>query len=140
MPVRAKEFRYEVALDRAGRFTSEDCEPLEPGESWTADHLLLAALVRCTLTSLRFHAQRREIAVDGSGRARGLVTRRDEDGRYALVDVDCELEVELTPAPPDETATAELLALAERDCFIGASLRASPRYRWTVNSVPAAPS
>jgi hypothetical protein len=61
-----------------------------------------------------------------------LVTKRDEDGRYAFVEVDCRLEVELDPLP-DEDGVAELLALAERDCFIGASLTATPRYEWRVN-------
>ena len=42
-------------------------------------------------------------------------------------------------------ALAELLAKAERDCFVGASLTAKPSYRWTVNgaalvSARAAPS
>jgi hypothetical protein len=27
----------------------------------------------------------------------------------------------------------ELLARAERDCFVGASLTVKPRYSWTVN-------
>ena len=30
-------------------------------------------------------------------------------------------------------AIAELLAKAERDCFVGASLVAKPSYRWIVN-------
>jgi len=62
----------------------------------------------------------------------GLVTRRPEDGRYAFVEIDVELELELEPALPAEKLTA-LLAKAERDCFVGASLKPSPRYRWTVN-------
>jgi hypothetical protein len=42
------------------------------------------------------------------------------------------LEVELDPAPPgDELET--LLARAERDCFIGASLTVKPTYEWTVS-------
>jgi organic hydroperoxide reductase OsmC/OhrA len=99
---------------------------------WTAEHLLLAALGRCSLTSLEFHAQRRNIEVVGTAEAEGLVTKRDEDGRYAFVEVDCRLDVELEPLP-DEDGVAELLALAERDCFIGASLTAPPRYEWRVN-------
>ena len=41
--------------------------------------------------------------------------------------------------PPDVTleprpqSLRELVAKAERDCFIGASLTARPRYHWTVN-------
>jgi hypothetical protein len=40
--------------------------------------------------------------------------------------------VELDPEP-DPPALTELLALAERDCFIGSSLTAKPSYRWTAN-------
>jgi hypothetical protein len=34
--------------------------------------------------------------------------------------------------PPGDELPA-LLSKAERDCFIGASLKPSPRYRWRVN-------
>jgi hypothetical protein len=67
-----------------------------------------------------------------SGSARTLVTRREEDGRYAMVETDVELAVAIDPEP-DPAALADLLALAERDCFIGSSLTAEPSYRWTVN-------
>ena len=33
----------------------------------------------------------------------------------------------------DPAELAALLAKAERDCFVGASLKPSPRYRWRVN-------
>ena len=55
-----------------------------------------------------------------------------EDGRYAFVEIDVELDLELEPVPPGEELAA-LLAKAERDCFVGASLKPSPRYRWRVN-------
>jgi organic hydroperoxide reductase OsmC/OhrA len=93
---------------------------------------VLAGLGRCSLTSLEFHAKRRNIAVSGSALAEGTVTKRDEDGRYAFVEVDVRLDVELDPLPEEEGA-AELVELAERDCFIGASLTAPPRYVWHVN-------
>jgi uncharacterized OsmC-like protein len=95
--------------------------------------LLLAALVGCSLKSLRYHAKRGSIDVrSASGGARTLVTRRETDGRYAMVETEVELAVAIDPEP-DPTALAELLALAERDCFIGTSLTAKPDYRWTVN-------
>ena len=60
------------------------------------------------------------------------MTKRDEDDRYAFVHVDCQLDVELEPLP-DPAGVQELLGLAERDCFIGASLTAPPHYAWRVN-------
>jgi hypothetical protein len=60
------------------------------------------------------------------------VTKRETDERYALLETDVELVVELEPEPEPE-ALADLLALAERDCFVGSSLTAKPSYRWVVN-------
>ena len=127
----ARRFEYAASLDREGRLRAGDGPTLEPGEEWSAEHLVLAGLMRCTLTSLAFHAERRSVSVRGGAVAEAVVTKR-EDGRYALVEVECGLDVELEPLPEGE-ALAELLALAERDCFIGASLTAPPRYEWRVN-------
>ncbi len=132
MPVRAKEFRYAVDLAEGGALRTEDGTPLSDSPEWTPEHLVLAGLIRCSLKSLRYHAQRAGIEVAGaSGSARGLVTKRDGDERYSIVETDVALDVRLEP-PPGEDELAELLANAERDCFIGASLTVKPVYRWTV--------
>ena len=132
MPVRAKTLEFEAQLDRGGRVSAEDCPALELPDEWTAEHLVLAALLRCSLTSLRHHAERAGLDAVGSGTASGAVTKREEDGRYAFVEIETSFDVEIAPAP-DANALAELLAKAERDCFIGASLRVKPSYRWRVN-------
>jgi organic hydroperoxide reductase OsmC/OhrA len=127
----AKTFSYEVSLDRDGAATSsEGGSPLPNEEAWSPEHLVLAGLARCTLTSLGYHAQRDGIQVTGGADAWGEVTQRDQDGRYAFVRVKVEGDVTLEPKP---ASTRELVAKAERDCFVGASLTAKPRYRWTVN-------
>jgi organic hydroperoxide reductase OsmC/OhrA len=123
--VTAKRFEHAVT-ERWG-------EPPHAEEDWTPEHLVLAGLARCTLTALDFHAQRAGIAVSGSASAKGVVTKREEDGRYAFVDIDCALDVQLDPAP-DADRILELVELAERDCFIGASLTVQPHYVWLVNS------
>ena len=128
----ARRFEYAASLDGEGRLLAGGESPLEPGEGWSAEHLVLAGLMRCTLTSLAFHAERRSVSVRGRADAQAVVTKREEDGRYALVEIECGLDVELEPLPEDD-ALAELLALAERDCFVGASLTAPPRYEWRVN-------
>jgi organic hydroperoxide reductase OsmC/OhrA len=127
-----KEFRYAIALDRSGRATAEGEAPLELEPAWTPEHLLLAGLTRCTLQSLRYHADRMGADFVGTASASGRVTRRDTDGRYAFVEIDVELDVEVEPAPPGDELTA-LIARAERDCFVGASLDPPPQYRWRVN-------
>ena len=133
MPVNVKELRYAVDLGESGSVRTEDGTPLEPDPAWSPEHLLLAALVRCSLKSLRYHAHRAGLEVAGArGSARTLITRRESDGRYALVETEVELDVRLEPQA-GEAELGELLAKAERDCFIGASLAAAPTYRWTVD-------
>jgi uncharacterized OsmC-like protein len=131
--VRAKELRYAVDLTVGGELTDENGVRLDAPAEWSPEHLLLAALVRCSLKSLRYHAQRQGVDVHSAfGGSRTLVTKRETDGRYALVETEVELAVELQPGPEPD-ALAGLLALAERDCFVGSSLTAEPTYRWAVN-------
>jgi uncharacterized OsmC-like protein len=131
--VRAKELRYAVDLTAAGELTDENGVALDAPAEWSPEHLLLAALMRCSLKSLRYHAERSGVDVrSASGSSRTLVTKRETDERYALVETHVELVVELAPEPEPD-ALAELLALAERDCFVGSSLTAKPSYRWVVN-------
>jgi organic hydroperoxide reductase OsmC/OhrA len=127
-----RRFEYAASLDREGRLLAGGASPLEPGEDWTPEHLVLAGLMRCTLKSLSFHAERRSVSVRGGAAAEGLVTKRETDGRYAFAEVECGLDVELEPLP-EGAALKELLDLAERDCFVGASLTVGPRYEWRVN-------
>ena len=138
MATRAKVLEFEASIDADGGLAAEGCPPLTLPPEWAAEHLLLAALLRCSLSSLRYHARRDGIEARGGGTARGTITRRERDGRYAFVNVEAELDVELEP-PPSDDAIRELLEQAERGCFIGASLTTTTSYRWTVNG-RAAPS
>lgn len=139
MAVKAKELRYAVGLSTTGELTDENGVALDTPPEWSPEHLLLAALIRCSLKSLRHHARRSAVEVrSASGGGRTLVTRRESDGRYAMVKTDVDIVVELEPEP-DSAALSELLALAERDCFVGSSLTAEPSYRWTVNGKATAP-
>ena len=129
--VSAKTFSYGVRLDAEGDARSDEGGPVhEDHEAWSPEHLVLTGLARCTLTSLRYHARRLDVSVGGSGEAHGTVTQRETDGRYAFVRIKVDLDVTLDPTPPN---VRELLSKAERDCFVGSSLTAKPRYRWTVN-------
>lgn len=131
MSAHAKTFSYAVSVDREGTARSaEGGAAYAAEEAWTPEHLVLAGLARCTFTSLRYHADRAKIEVIGTAEASGEVTQRVTDGRYAFVRVKVELDVTFEPAPP---SVRELISKAERDCFVGASLTAKPRYRWTVN-------
>ena len=119
-----KRFEYSVS-ERSG--TPAHAEP-----DWTAEHLVLSGLARCSLTSLDFFAKRSNVTVSGSADAAGVVTRRDSDGRFAFVETHVALDVDIQPALTGDDL-ARLLDSAERGCFIGASLTARPRYEWRVN-------
>ena len=140
MAVKAKELRHAVELDPSGTLRTENGSELKAAEPWTPEHLLLAALLGCSVKALRYHAARAGIYVAvEAGAAESLVTKRESDGRYGVVRVDVALDVELEPRPADDDL-AELLRKAERDCFIGASLRTDPSYRWTVGGEPVDPA
>jgi organic hydroperoxide reductase OsmC/OhrA len=130
--VRAKPkvFDYAVEVDRGGRMTIPGGAQLAPPEGWSPDHLLLAALVLCSIESLTYHARRAGREVRAAGWASGTVTKPEGSERYVFVDIECRIDVELTPRTND---VDDLLAKAERDCFVGASLVVSPRYEWRVS-------
>ena len=131
MPGVAKELRY--AVDLRDELRTEDGTPLRVDAAWSPEHLLLAALLRCSIKSLDYHARRAGNGVeDARGSARALITQRESDGRYATSEVEVELTVRLREQPGDDELAA-LLVKAERDCFVGASLTAKPSYRWSVS-------
>ncbi len=125
---RPRVFEFEVAYDGTSVATAKDASVDVP-EVWSPEHLVLAGLLDCSLTSLRYHAKREGVGVTAAGEASGTVTRRDEDGRFAFVDIEARFDVRFDPPPRDPD---EVLRLAERDCFVGASLTAKPRYVWNV--------
>ena len=130
--IKAKKLRYTVELSATGELREENGVVLETPEEWSPEHLLLAALIRCSFKSLRYHARGVVEVGSTSGSARTLVTRRNADQRYAMVKTSLELAVELE-AEPGPAELSDLLEFAERDCFIGSSLTDEPVYRWTVN-------
>ena len=125
---RARVFEYAVAYDGTSVATANEVAVDVP-QAWSPEHLVLAGLLDCSLTSLRHHAKREGVEVTAEAEASGTVSRRVEDGRFAFVDIEARLAVTFDPAPRDRDA---LLRLAERDCFVGASLTATPRYVWNV--------
>jgi organic hydroperoxide reductase OsmC/OhrA len=130
---RAKVLDYSITLDKRYRVAADGGDSQQLPRDFAPEHLLLAGLARCTLTSLAYHAHRSGMKVaSSSAAATGRVTKRSTDGRYAFVELECRLDVELQPGPDAETQQA-VLAKAERDCFVGASFVAPVRYAWRVN-------
>jgi organic hydroperoxide reductase OsmC/OhrA len=130
MATHAKVLEYAGVRDRGGRLTIPGGGQFVPPEGWSADHLLLAALVRCSIDSFSYHARRAGHQVEAAGSAQGTITKGGEDGRYRFVEIDLRIDVQLTPRTnePDD-----LIAKGERDCFVGASLAVKPRYEWHVS-------
>jgi organic hydroperoxide reductase OsmC/OhrA len=129
--VRAKHFDYWISLDESGAL-SADGHPVKLEGDVTAEHLLLAALARCSISSLEHFAEQKEIEVRASAYASGTVTQREDDDRYGFVNIDCKLDVQLD-GELDDGALRSLLQSAEWGCFIGASLNPPPSYKWRVN-------
>ena len=133
MSTRARSVAYAVAVDDAWEARSERGGEAIPAdeEHWAPEHLVLAGLARCSLTSLRYHCRRAGVELSSRASVRGTVTRRGDDGRFAFVEIAVEADVAFEPKPDDETV-AGLLMKGERDCFVGASLTAQPTYDWRV--------
>ncbi len=128
-----KRLEFDVSIDRERTVRSgRGGSLLTVDKAWSAEHLTLAALLRCTVTSLDHHLQKAGLEATARGEARGTVTRRDDDGLYAFVDVEARFEVELE-GDPGSDAVVDLVDRAQRGCFVGNSLTARPVYHWTVN-------
>jgi organic hydroperoxide reductase OsmC/OhrA len=133
MATRPRVLEFDVTVDRAGDAHSAlGGSPVPREVEWWAEHLVLAGLVRCTLASMDYSARRAGLNSTGAGSAHGTVTKRDDDGLYAFVDIETTLEVDLAPAPASGDLR-ELVAKAELGCFVSNSLTARPRHRWIVN-------
>ncbi len=130
MPTRPKVLEYAVAVDGAGRMTIPGGGQFVPPEGWSADHLLLAALVRCSIDSFSYHARRAGHEVTASGEAQGTITKSEDDGRYRFVEIGVRIDAQLTPRTSE---VDDLIAKGERDCFVGASLSLKPEYAWHVS-------
>ena len=133
MAVKPRVFEFEIGVDR-GRTSRSTLggSALEREDEWWPEHLVLAALVRCTLASMDYSARKAGLDVVGAGRAHGTVAKRESDGFYAFVNIQSQFEIELDP-PPEQNAVRELIAEAERGCFVSNSMEARPRHHWTVN-------
>jgi organic hydroperoxide reductase OsmC/OhrA len=129
--ITAKTFEYAVEVDEAGRMTIPGGGQFVPPEGWSADHLLLAALVRCSIDGFAYHARRAGHEVTASsGFAQGTITKTGDDDRYRFVEINVRIDAELEPRAAEAGALVEK---AERDCFVGASLVVKPRYEWHVS-------
>ena len=131
MAVAAKTLEYAVELDEGGRLTVPGGGQFVTPEGWSADHLLLAALVRCSIDSFAYHARRAGHTVDGHR----LGARHDHEDRRRRP-LSLRRDRRATRRAGDAARRAirtSLIMKAERDCFVGASLTVKPEYEWHVS-------
>jgi hypothetical protein len=117
MALTPKRLEYEASVGESRRVQANGVA-VEIPDSWHAEQLVLAGLAHYTLASLRYHARRASIVVH---RARGQQAGLSRSARATAA------------TPLSRCAFAELLAKAERDCFVGNSLSVRPEYGWQVN-------
>jgi uncharacterized OsmC-like protein len=124
---------YRIELSRAGSLVTDRGHSLDVPPAWTPEHLVLAALARCTILALEYHARRESLSAGIAASAYGEVDMR-EDESWGFTRLDCALDVSFDPLPsPDDLE--RLLDRAEHGCFVGASLTPKPAYRWRVNGM-----
>jgi organic hydroperoxide reductase OsmC/OhrA len=131
VPVRPKLRHYAITVDAEGRPTQEEGGALSWEERWTPEHLVLAALARCSLIALGYHARRESLSTRATAQAAGVVGPR-ANGAWGFVEIDCKVDATVTPPPPAARLPA-LAARAQRGCFVGQSLEPRPQYKWTIN-------
>jgi organic hydroperoxide reductase OsmC/OhrA len=122
---------YGVELSRDGTLVTDRGRTLDAPPGWMPEHLVLAALARCTVLALEFHARRASVSATATVAATGEIDQR-EDGSWGFVRLACTVDARLEPLPP-APELAGLMDRAEHGCFIGASLSPKPTYHWRVN-------
>lgn len=136
MPARPRVHEFDVAVDEErAAHSALGGSPLPADEEWWPEHYVLAGLLRCTLASMDYTVRRSGSSATGSGTAHGVVTKREEDGRYAFVEINASLYVQLTPALAADVLL-EFVRRSEVGCFIGNSLSVEPHDHWTINGEP----
>jgi organic hydroperoxide reductase OsmC/OhrA len=123
----------EVLVSAAGLATLETAPPAEfdgPGDRWSPETLLCAALADCFVLSFRAVARASRLewsALDCS--VRGKLDRVDNRTAFTEIDVDATLHV---PPGTDAERATRLLEKAEHVCLISNSLVATRRLNPTV--------
>ena len=91
-----------------------------PGDAWSPEHLLLAAVETCFLLTLRTVARLSKIEfVRAEVNASGTVDRRDRVTRFT--DIVLRARV-IVPARTDREKALEVIEKAEKNCLISSSL------------------
>jgi organic hydroperoxide reductase OsmC/OhrA len=113
----------DVRLDSAGLPVLSSAPPREfdgPGDRWSPETMLTAAVADCFILTFRAIAQASNLTWTSlECRARGTVDRVERIMRFTRFDIQATLRV---PAGTDEQKARRLLAKAEQGCLVRSSL------------------
>jgi organic hydroperoxide reductase OsmC/OhrA len=123
----------DVPVDAAGLPTLATAPPAEfdgPGDRWSPETLLVAAVADCFLLSFRGVARANKFAWNSlSCEVQGTLERPDGKTRFTKILVRAALRA---PAGTDEAKAVQLMERAEHVCLISNSLVAERRVEATV--------
>jgi organic hydroperoxide reductase OsmC/OhrA len=123
-----------VELSGAGLETIESAPPKEfggPGDRWSPESLLVAAVADCFVLSFRAIARASKLEWESlSCSADGVLDRVERQAQFVRFDVKAELVV---PAGTNEARALRLLEKAEQACLITNSLIADSHLEATVH-------
>jgi len=130
----------DVSLEGVGLPAVMSAPPVEfdgPGDRWSPETLLVAALAGCFV--LTFRAIAKASRFDWTAltcAATGTLDRVDGVTRFTAFTVNASLQV---PAVADEERARRLLERAESACLVSNSLKAGCRFEADVHVLPAVP-
>lgn len=105
-----------------------------PGMTWSPEHLFLAAISSCLMTTFRAIASKSELEVVAYTDDSSAQLVRDPDGLYRMASVTLRPRVFITD-PSKTDLTLRLLDKAEKACLISRSYKAEVRMEKTVEVV-----
>lgn len=127
-----------VILSSAGVPDLESAPPAEfggPGDQWSPESLLVAAIADCFILSFRAIAQASRLEWDSlTCEAKGTLDRVERSTQFTAITVTATLDV---PAGTDEAKATKLLEKAENLCLITSSLKAESHLEATVRVAAA---
>jgi organic hydroperoxide reductase OsmC/OhrA len=113
----------EIALASERLMTIQSAPPAEfggPGDRWSPESLLVAAVADCFVLSFRAIAQASKVPwISLEAEASGTLDRVEKVTRFTRIDVRATLRV---PAGVDAARAERVLQRAEQTCFISNSL------------------
>ncbi len=127
-----------VILSSAGLPDLESAPPAEfggPGDQWSPESLLVAAIADCFILSFRAIARASRLEWDSLiCEAEGTLDRVERSTQFSAVTVTATLDI---PAGTDEAKAARLLEKAEHACLITSSLKAESHLKAEVRVLTA---